>query len=82
MIAEDARAAVIAAIGAIAPDVDLEPFNGALRLRQDLELDSLDFLELLQRLSDSTGATTSEEDYPGLVTVQQLIDHVAARGST
>ncbi|WP_353810229.1 phosphopantetheine-binding protein [Agromyces sp. SYSU T00194] len=80
MNATDARTAVLAAIDEVAPDVDTEAIDPGSRLRQDLELDSLDFLRLLELLTESTGVDTREEDYPDLVTVQQLIDHVAARG--
>ncbi|MBM7504017.1 phosphopantetheine-binding protein [Agromyces aurantiacus] len=76
----DARAAVLAALREVAPDVEIEDLDTASRLRQDLELDSLDFLRLLELLADSTGVSTPEEDYAGLTTVQALIDYVAARG--
>jgi len=77
---QDARAAVLAAIGEVAPDVETEGLDGAARLRQDLELDSLDFLRLLEVLAQSTGVNTPEDDYAGLTTVQSLVDYVAAHG--
>ena len=77
---QDARAAVLAALNEVAPDVDTDGLDGSARLRQDLELDSLDFLRLLETLAQSTGVETVEDDYPGLTTVQSLIDHVVARG--
>ncbi|MGW9587822.1 acyl carrier protein [Microbacterium sp. NPDC055455] len=77
---QDARAAVLAALGEVAPDVDLAELDTASRLRQDLELDSLDFLQLLEVLAESTGVDTPEEDYRGLTTVQQIVDYVTAHG--
>jgi acyl carrier protein len=77
---QDARAAVLAAIDEVAPDVDTSDVDTSWRLRQDLEIDSLDFLRLLEVLAESTGVNTPEEDYPGLTTIQSLIDHIAARG--
>lgn len=77
---QDARAAVLAAINAVAPDVETDGLEGSARLRQDLELDSLDFLRLLEVLSQSTGVDTPEDDYAGLTTVQSLVDHVTTRG--
>jgi acyl carrier protein len=77
---QDARTAVLAAINEVAPDVDTEGLDAASRLRQDLELDSLDFLRLLEVLAQSTGVSTPEDDYAGLTTVQALIDYIAARG--
>jgi acyl carrier protein len=73
----DARSAVLAALNEVAPDVETDELDGSERLRQDLELDSLDFLRLLEVLAGSTGVTASEDDYPGLTTVQALVDYVA-----
>lgn len=75
----DARSAVIDALNEVAPDVETDDLDGSERLRQDLELDSLDFLRLLETLARTTGVTASEDDYPGLTTVRSLIDYVAAR---
>lgn len=80
MNAQDARAAVFAALDEVAPDVDTDDLDTSWRLRQDLEIDSLDFLRLLEVLAESTGVDTPEEDYSSLSTVQQVIDYVAARG--
>ena len=76
---QNARTAVLAAINTVAPEVDTDSLGTESRLRQDLELDSLDFLEVLERIAQSTGVITVEEDYPTLTTVQSLIDHVVAR---
>jgi acyl carrier protein len=75
----DARAAVLDALNEVAPDVETDDLDGSERLRQDLELDSLDFLRLLETLARTTGVTASEDDYPELTTVRSLIDYVAAR---
>jgi len=77
---QEARTAVLAAINEVAPDVDTEGFDESSRLRQDLELDSLDFLRLLEVLAQSTGVSTPEDDYADLTSVQRLIDYIAARG--
>lgn len=76
----DARAAVSAAIGQVAPDVDPDDLNEAARLRQDLELDSLDFLRLIETIAESTGVDIPERDYPKVTTVGGLIEYLAASG--
>ncbi|RKR18759.1 acyl carrier protein [Arthrobacter oryzae] len=76
----DARAAVHAAIGAVAPDVDLDAVNEDARLRQDLELDSLDFLRLVETIDTATGVDIPERDYPAVATVKGLIGYLAAHG--
>lgn len=77
---QEARTAVLAAINEVAPDVDTEGLDLSSRLRQDLELDSLDFLRLLEVLAQSTGVSTPEDDYADLTSVQRLVDYIAARG--
>lgn len=76
----DARTAVLAAINEVAPEIDTEGLDPSSRLRQDLELDSLDFLRLLELLEQSTGVSTPEDDYADLTSVQRLVDYIAARG--
>jgi len=77
---QDARAAVQAAIGKVAPDVDLAEVAEDARLRQDLELDSLDFLRLVETIDMATGVDIPERDYPEVATVKGLIGYLAAHG--
>ncbi len=75
---QDARAAVHAALGKVAPDVEPAALEGDARLRQDLELDSFDFLRLIQSIDTATGVDIPERDYPLVATVQGMIDYLAA----
>ncbi|WP_024365081.1 acyl carrier protein [Arthrobacter sp. TB 26] len=77
---QDARAAVQSAIGKVAPDVDLAEVDEDARLRQDLELDSLDFLRLVETIDTATGVDIPERDYPEVATVKGLIGYLAAHG--
>ncbi|AOT03324.1 acyl carrier protein [Arthrobacter sp. U41] len=77
---QDARAAVQAAIGKVAPDVDLAEVAEDARLRQDLELDSLDFLRLVETIDMATGVDIPERDYPEVATVKGLIGYLEAHG--
>jgi acyl carrier protein len=77
---QDARQAVHTAIGQVAPDVDLDGLDEDSRLRQDLELDSLDFLRLVETINEATGVDIPERDYTAVATVKAMIDYLAARG--
>ena len=77
---QDARQAVEAAIGKVAPDVEPGDLDGGARLRQDLELDSLDFLRLVEVIAESTGVDIPEADYPAVATVDGLATYVARHG--
>lgn len=75
----DARTAVRAAIAQVAPDVDTDGLDDDARLRQDLELDSLDFLAVVETLARTTGVDIPEKDYAQVTTVRGLTTYVAAR---
>ena len=77
---QDARQAVEAAIGKVAPDVEPQDLEDSARLRQDLELDSLDFLHLVEVIAGSTGVDIPEADYPAVATVDGLVTYVAGHG--
>ncbi|BCW69454.1 acyl carrier protein [Arthrobacter sp. NicSoilB8] len=77
---QDARAAVHAAIGTVAPDVELDDVDEDARLRQDLELDSLDFLRLVETIDTATGVDIPERDYPAVATIKGLISYLTAHG--
>ena len=77
---QDARAAVEAALGKVAPDVDLAEVDEGARLRQDLELDSLDFLRLVETIDMATGVDIPERDYPAVATVKGLIGYLETHG--
>ena len=48
-------------------------------IRQTLELDSLDFVEFVERLSQGSGVRIDEEDYPELRTLATLSAFLDAR---
>lgn len=77
---QDARQAVRAAISQVAPDVEPDDLEGRARLRQDLELDSLDFLHLVETIAKTTGVDIPERDYPAVATVDGLVNYLAGHG--
>lgn len=73
MTPERARAALRSALHEVAPDVDLGTVDDDANLQESLELDSLDFLRLVELLSEATGVRIDEEDYPRLATMATAI---------
>lgn len=57
------------ALHEVAPDADLDTLGAGDDLRETLHLDSLDFLQLVELLSERTGHRIEEEDYPQLATL-------------
>ena len=78
MTEQEARETVRAAIGAIAPDVDPADLSDEARLRQDLELDSLDFLRVLETVVQRTGVDIPEDAYGEVATVKGLVGYLTA----
>ncbi|MFF9391324.1 acyl carrier protein [Streptomyces griseoluteus] len=78
----EALSVVKESITQIVPDADFTLVRPDDTFRDVLELDSLDFLSLVELLSERTGARIDEEDYPELTTLSGsarfLVDRTAA----
>jgi acyl carrier protein len=73
---------VVAAIQSIAPEVDESDLVPGARLQEDLDLDSMDFLDVITELAIRTGVEIPERDYPQLATVQGCVDYLAGLTAT
>jgi acyl carrier protein len=69
----DARQAVQHALHRVVPEADLTALDDDADLRDELELDSLDFLAFAENLSTATGTPITEDDYPNLRTVAAVV---------
>jgi acyl carrier protein len=78
----DPNALVRAVVTEIAPDVDLAALTAETRLQEDLELDSMDVLNVMAALSERTGIDIPEADYPRLATVGGAADYLAAHAAS
>lgn len=67
-----ATAAVAGALAAIAPEIDLTSADRDAPYRAEFDLDSLDFLNLVQALHDTTGVDIPEVDYGRVDTLNKL----------
>jgi acyl carrier protein len=73
--------AVRQAIGAIAPEADLTTVDPDERLRDAFDIDSLDFVRLLEQLQNLTGVTVPESDYAKIATLRELTAYVEAHAT-
>ena len=74
------RALVAAALADIAPEAELEQVGDNEDLRQALDLDSMDFLNLIIALHEQTGVDIPESDYPQLFSVDGMSRYFPVRG--
>ncbi len=73
------RDAVLASIVAVAPEADPATIPDDASLRDELDLDSMDFLNVVQGIHDRTGVDVPERDYPQLATLGSAVDYVLSR---
>lgn len=63
----------------IVPDADFTTIGPEARFRDALELDSLDFLTFVERLTELTGCRIDEYDYQRLLTLASSADFLVER---
>jgi acyl carrier protein len=73
------RAGVVAAILAIAPEIDANALDPARRLRDQVDLDSMDWLNVIVGLHERFGVDIPEADYAGLSTLSAIVAYLARR---
>jgi acyl carrier protein len=78
MTRNNIRAALIEALSAIAPEGDYAALRGDRPLRDQLDIDSFDFLNVVIRLHDKLGVDVPEADYQKLATLDAAIDYLAS----
>lgn len=76
MTKEDIKKIVLNIIKEIAPDEDLSQVKASLRLRDQLELDSMDFLDIVMELRKKYGIEVPEDDYPRLESLDSCGDYL------
>jgi acyl carrier protein len=81
MSEDELRAAVLGALGEVAPEVDLAALDGAADLRETLEIDSMDFLNLAIAVRAATGVEVPEADYPRLASIDDWVAYLLPRVS-
>lgn len=78
MTKDETMAILAEVLAGIAPEADLATLRGEDELREALDLDSMDFQNLVIGLHERTGLPIPEEDYPKLFTLAGIIAYFAA----
>jgi acyl carrier protein len=73
---EQTRLAVLDIIQTIVPDEDLAALNDADPLREQIDLDSMDFLDIVMELRKLYGVQVPEDDYPNLATLAGCVTYL------
>ena len=75
------RAGVLATLQAIAPEVADAPPRPDAPLRREVDLDSMDWLNVIVGLHERFGIAIPESDYARLTTLDAVVAYIAARTS-
>ena len=76
---DQARAALLDAICAIAPETDTTALLPGAPLRQQIDLDSFDFLNVIIGLHQRLGIEVPERDYAELATLERAVEYLVKR---
>jgi acyl carrier protein len=76
MTSPDIRAIVEQELKRIAPDIDLAVIDPTGDLREECDIDSMDFLNLVTALHRRLGVDIPELDYPKLMTLDGAADYL------
>lgn len=75
----DTRATVLAALYEVAPEAEGEEIDPKVNLRDQLDIDSVDFLNFVIGLHEATGVEIPEADYPKLSTLDGAVSYLEAK---
>lgn len=67
------------ALVAVAPELGSRPLKPEVPLRDQADLDSMDFLRFVMELHTRLGVDVPEADYGKLASVTAVVDYVSAR---
>jgi acyl carrier protein len=79
MSEEEITQIVRQALTAVAPESADQPLDPDLEFRDQLDLDSMDFLNFVLHLAKASGLTIPERDYPQLASLSGCLEYLSAR---
>lgn len=78
MTPNEIQAAVLRALSGVAPEADLEHLQPNVAFRDQLDIDSMDFLNFVIALHKDLGVEILERDYPKLFTLRGCVEFLAS----
>jgi acyl carrier protein len=79
MSVSDLRATVLDCLAAVAPEADLAGLDPNRAFHDQIDIDSIDYVNFVLRLEKSLGLRIGELDYPKLSTLDGCLDYVSSR---
>jgi acyl carrier protein len=79
MTPAEIREEILDILDTIAPDEDLSELQDEIPFREQLELDSMDFLDIVMELRKRHRIQIPEEDYQELASMQSTVTYLTPR---
>lgn len=76
MSADQIRQVILGILSRIAPDEDLSNLKDTVPFREQMELDSMDFLDIVMELRKMYRVQIPEEDYGNLGTMASTVSYL------
>jgi acyl carrier protein len=81
MTPEEIRGAVLSILRTIAPEIDPRTIRPTADLREELDIDSMDFLRFVVQLEARLGVSVPEADYSCIRTLDACVAFLAEHGA-
>ena len=78
---DQALQVVFTALNDIAPEIECAALDPAQPLRDQVDLDSFDFLNVIVRIHEQLGIDIPESDYPRLASIDSTVRYLLARAA-
>jgi acyl carrier protein len=75
----EAQKLIVEELGNIAPEIDFNSMDASADLMEELDIDSLDFLNFVTALHKKTGVNIPEADYRQLATLDGASAYIAGK---
>ena len=79
MTHDEIRAAIMTSLLTVAPEVPEDEIDPGKPIGPQMDVDSIDFLNVLMGIEERTGVAIPERDYAHVQTVDDCVVYVAAR---
>lgn len=79
MVDQQAREIILGIIKVVAPDADLSNLKGDVRLRDQLDMDSMDFLDIVMELRKRYKIEVPKEDYTELESLDSCVSYLTPK---
>jgi acyl carrier protein len=76
---DEVRQALIDCILAVAPEADFAEVRPDRPVREQLDIDSFDFLTILEHLHEKLAISVPESDYGKMITLDGSVDYLVRR---